>query len=148
MMNIHEEKTPILWVLLGSILMLLLSMEATELRRTIELISNLALIVLISYFWYLMGPIIGLGILAFVDSKLSDKWASKMEFNLPKMTRTVEFLITYLIGTVYFIVVFCFWMIVKSCSVLNERLLSIIADLSFCILPAIGLFLSSKYHAS
>ena len=147
-MNIHKDKkSPVVWILVGSILILLLGMNVADLRGMIELTSNLILIILISYFWYLMGPIIGLGILALVNSKLSEKWASKMEFNLPKMTRTLEFLITYFIGTFYFIVVFCFWMIVKSCSDLNERLLSIIANLTFCIVPLIGLLIAEKNHA-
>ena len=144
-MNIHEDKkSPVVWVLTGSISILLLSMEVADFRRMIELTSNLILIILISYFWYLISPIIGLGILALVDSKLSAKWAKKMEFKLPKMILTREFLITYLIGTAYFIVVCCFWMIVTSHLDVNKKMLFNIADLTFCVVPLIGLFIAEK----
>ena len=146
-MNIHEKKkSPVVWVLVGSISILLLSMDIADFRRMIDLTANLTLIILISYFWYLMGPIIGLGILALVDSKRSTKWANKMVFKLPKLILTREFLVTYSIATVYFIVVYCFWMIVTYHSDLNVRVLYTIADLTFCIVPVIGLFLASKSH--
>lgn len=141
-MNVQgEKKLPVVWLLLGSISILIISMEASDLRRMIELTSIIIFVLLACYFWHLMGSLIGLGIIALVDSKIASDWANKMNFDYPKVMATKEFLITFLVGTVYLIVMVCFWQIVSSKVDFNRKVLFAVGEMTIALIPFLGLFL-------
>ena len=57
-MNVQgEQKLPVVWLLLGSISILLISMEASDLRRMIELTSIIVFVLLACYFWHLIASV-------------------------------------------------------------------------------------------
>ena len=54
---------------------------------------------------------------------------------------TKEFLITFLVGTVYLIVMVCFWQIVSSKVDLNRKVLFAVGEMTIALIPFLGLFL-------